>query len=312
MTSRSPAKNPAMFKWLVTLMATGHFALVVITGRVRWEHVAAALLLVVLAWAGPGPRRFLRGAFPLWLTGMLLDSQGLWLGVRGTIHTGDLWELERSLFPAPNGMIWPEWWSHHPNTPLDLLCGFAYAAYLYEVFLVALWFFFKKDDHRFEALCWAFLVVNAIGVVIYLVYPAAPPWYVLQYGPGPANLAALPSPAGTARFDAFFGIQYFANFYSRNPNVFGAMPSLHAAYPLMMVLVLWYKGIAWRVGTSLFALLVAFSAVYLTHHYILDVLAGCVAAVVAYVVVRAVFARRNSGTLEAASVSLPSGGNTRA
>ncbi|MCY1046622.1 phosphatase PAP2 family protein [Corallococcus sp. bb12-1] len=312
MTSRSPDKNDSVFKWLVTLMAAGHFALVVITGRVRWEHVAADLLLVVLAWAGAGPRRFLRGAFPLWLTGMILDSQGLWLGLRGTIHTGDLWNLEKALFPAPGGMIWPEWWWNNPNTPLDLLCGFAYAAYLYEVFIAALLFFFFKKDRLFQSLCWAFFVVNAIGVVIYVLYPAAPPWYVLKYGPGPANLAALPSPAGTARFDAFFGISYFANFYARNPNVFGAMPSLHAAYPLMMVLVLWYKGVAWRVGTILFALLVAFSAVYLTHHYILDVLAGGVAAVVAFVFVRAVFARRDRGTPEAASVSLPSGGNTRA
>ena len=48
-------------------------------------------------WPGPapGPRRFLRGGFPLWLTGMLLDSQALWLGLRGTIHTGDLWALEK-------------------------------------------------------------------------------------------------------------------------------------------------------------------------------------------------------------------------
>lgn len=311
MTSRSPAKNPSAFKWLVTVMATGHLALVVTTGRVRWEHIAADLLLVVLAWAGPGPRRFLRGAFPLWLTGMILDSQSLWLGVRGAIHTGDLWNLEKALFPAPGGMNWPEWWSLHPHTALDLLCGFAYAAYIYEVFLVVLWFFFIKDP-RFEKLCWAFFLVNAMGVVIYVLYPAAPPWYVLKYGPGVADLAALPSPAGTARFDAFFGIHYFANFYGRNPNVFGAMPSLHAAYPLMMVLVLWHKGPAWRVGTSLFALLVAFSAVYLTHHYVLDVLAGVTAAVVAFVAVRAVFARRDQEAPGVASVSLPSGGNTRA
>ena len=56
--------------------------------------------------------------------------------------------------------------------------------------------------------------------------PAEPPT-----GDGPADLAALPSPAGTARFDALLGIHYFASFYARNTNVFGAMPSLHASYP---------------------------------------------------------------------------------
>jgi len=308
MTSRSLAKTDA-FTWLCTLLGVGHLMLVMSTGRLRWEHVAADALLVGVAWSGPRARRFLLGGLPLWLTGMLLDSQGLWLFLRGTIHTGDLWTLERRLFPAPGGVNWPEWWSTRSNAFLDLLCGFAYAAYLYEVFVVAIFFFVKKDA-RFQKLCWAFLTVNAIGVVIYLLYPAAPPWYILQYGPGPANLAALPSPAGTARFDALLGIQYFASFYARNPNVFGAMPSLHAAYPFMVMLFVWQRGAKWRLVTGAFALLVAFSAVYLTHHYVLDVLAGLTAALAAFLVVELAFARR------AAPVALPvpmtPGGDTRA
>ncbi|NPC77037.1 inositol phosphorylceramide synthase, partial [Pyxidicoccus fallax] len=267
-------------------------------------------LLAGVAWAGPRTRRFLAGGFPLWLTGMLLDSQALWLFLRGPIHTGDLWELERQLFPAPGGTHWPEWWATRFHPVLDFFCGFSYAAYLYEVFVVAIFFFVKKDA-RFEKLCWAFLVVNALGVVTYLVYPAAPPWYILQYGPGPANLAALPSPAGTARFDALLGISYFAGFYGRNPNVFGAMPSLHAAYPFMVTLFVWPLGWKWRVPAALFAALVAFSAVYLTHHYILDVLAGFVAALAAFLVVELVFARRTAPAPMAVPLT-PSRGDTRA
>ncbi|QSQ11512.1 phosphatase PAP2 family protein [Myxococcus landrumensis] len=311
MTSRSRDNTPA-FTWLVTFMGAGHLMLVLATGRLRWEHVVADALLVGVAWAGPRTRRFLLGGFPLWLTGMLLDSQGLWLSLRGEIHTGDLWARERLWFPAPGGVNWPEWWSTRSHPALDLLCGFAYAAYLYEVFLVAIFFFVKKDD-RFQRLCWAFLAVNALGVVVYMLYPAAPPWYILQYGPGPANLAALPSPAGTARFDALLGIRYFAGFYSRNPNVFGAMPSLHAAYPFLVMLIVWRNGPAWRVVTGAFALLVAFSAVYLTHHYILDVLAGLTAALAAYLAVELAFARvRKSAPLPAVSIPLTPGGDTRA
>lgn len=295
--------------WLATAMAAGHLLLVYSTGRLRWDHVLADVLLTGVAWAGPRARRFLLGGFPLWLTGMLLDSQGLWLSVRGTIHTGDLWELERRLFPAPGGTHWPDWWATRFHPVLDLLCGFSYAAYLYEVFIVALFFFWKKDS-RFQRLCWAFFAVNALGVVTYLVYPAAPPWYVLQYGPGPANLAALPSPAGTARFDELLGISYFAGFYARNPNVFGAMPSLHAAYPFMVMLYVWNRGRAWRLGTGAFALLVAFSAVYLTHHYILDVLAGLVFAAAAFVGVEAVFALRPAPM--PVPVPLSTEGDTRA
>ncbi|MFY1828785.1 phosphatase PAP2 family protein [Myxococcus fulvus] len=308
MTSRSLAKTPA-FIWLVTLLGTGHLMLVTATGRLRWEHVAADAALLGVAWAGPRTRRFLFGGFPLWLTGMLLDSQALWLFLRGPIHTGDLWVWETQWFPAPGGVNWPQWWSTRSHVVLDLLCGFAYAAYLYEVFLMAIFFFVKKDT-RFEKLCWAFLVVNAMGVVTYLLYPAAPPWYILDYGPGPANLAALPSPAGTARFDALLGISYFAGFYARNPNVFGAMPSLHAAYPFMVMLFVWRDGWKWRVGTGAFALLVAFSAVYLTHHYVLDVLAGLAFALAAFLAVELAFSRKSVPMT--VSMPLTPGGDTRA
>ncbi|MCP3136423.1 phosphatase PAP2 family protein [Pyxidicoccus xibeiensis] len=308
MTSQSPSRATP-FTWLVTLLGLGHVALVAYTGRLRWDHVAADALLLGVAWAGPRTRRFLLGGFPLWLTGMLLDSQGLWLFLRGPIHTGDLWELERQWFPAPGGTHWPEWWATRFHPALDLVTGFSYAAYLYEVFAVAIFFFVEKDS-RFQRLCWAFLAVNAIGVVVYVLYPAAPPWYILQYGHGPADLTAPPSPAGTARFDALLGISYFAGFYSRNTNVFGAMPSLHAAYPFMVAFYVWNRGWAWRVSTGLFALLVAFSAVYLTHHYILDVLAGMFATLAAVLVVETLFARRTA----AAAVPMPvhSRGDTRA
>jgi inositol phosphorylceramide synthase catalytic subunit len=310
MISRSPDKNEAKgFQWLVTLVAAGHLGLVAAMGRLRWEHAAVDLAIAGLAWAGSAPRRFLRGVFPLYLTGMMMDSQWLWLGLRGRIHTGDLWELERTLFPAPGGTTWPAYFETRTHAVLDFFCGFSYAAYLYEVFGLALLFFFRKNP-RFQYLAWAFLLVNAMGAVTYMLYPAAPPWYVMKYGPGPADLAALPSPAGTARFDALLGIHYFAHFYSRNPNVFGAMPSLHAAYPTLAVWQVWRLGKAWRVGSVAFAMLVAFSAIYLQHHYILDVLAGVVAALAASTVVEYAYSRREASA--AVAVPLMPGGDSRA
>lgn len=309
MTFRSPSKAGA-FTWLVSLLGAGHLAFVTSAGKLRWEHVLADVLLVVLAWGGPGARYFLRGAFPAWMVGMLLDSQWLWIGLRGTIHTGDLWELERSLFPAiVNGepSIWPAYFNLHNNAVLDFFCGFSYAAYLFEVFAALGYFFFVKNP-RFERLAWAFLAVNTIGVITYMLYPAAPPWYVLQYGPGPADLLAPPSAAGAARFDALLGTTYFANFYARNPNVFGAMPSLHAAYPVLVLWFVWHKGWLWRLMAAGFAALVCFSAIYLAHHYILDVLAGTSAALVACAIVEFAFARR-SVTAAAPLPVLPGGDN---
>ncbi|WP_225412736.1 phosphatase PAP2 family protein [Stigmatella hybrida] len=310
MTSRSSNSADAKWvPWLITLLGVGQLLFVMAVGRLRWEHVAADLLIVGLAWAGPSSRSFLlRGGLALWFTGMLMDNQWLWLSLRGPVHSGDLWDLEHALFPAPGDTTWPAYFATRTHPVLDLLCGFSYAAYIYEVILVVLLFFFRKHP-RFGQACWAFLAVNFIGVITYMVYPAAPPWYVMQYGHGPVDLLAAPSPAGTARFDALLGINYFAKFYARSPNVFGAMPSLHVAYPVMMTWQLWSLGRAWRVGAAAFAGLVAFSALYLQHHYILDVVGGVVAALLACALVEFAFSRRESPAIAPAPL-LP-GGDSR-
>jgi membrane-associated phospholipid phosphatase len=63
--------------------------------------------------------------------------------------------------------------------------------------------------------------------------------------------------------------------YGRSSDVFGAMPSLHVAYPLLIVLEGY--GVFGPLGlfaSVVFALLMAVGAVYLDHHWVLDVVAG--------------------------------------
>jgi len=274
-----------MLPYFVAFIAVGHFACLWGLGDLRWEHVAADVLLFAAAFL-PARWRFLtRSGLAFWLTGVLFDSQRYFIeALRGTVHTGALWRWEQSWFPARLGdrqTIWAEFFWERSSAVLDLLCGFCYMAYLpafFAVFFVLLW----KNRPSAELLAWTFLLTNLIGVVTYVAYPAAPPWYILEYGPGPAQLTVAGSAAGAARFDLLLGISYFEQFYGRSPNVFGAMPSLHTAYPLLATFAVWEKGWGWRLACGLFAVAVGFSAVYLTHHYILDVLGGVLAAVLGW------------------------------
>jgi inositol phosphorylceramide synthase catalytic subunit len=171
---------------------------------------------------------------------------------------------------------------------------------------------FWRRDWRFERMAWTFFTVNVLGCITYVLYPAAPPWYVMAYGPGPANLLAKASAAGAARFDALIGMGLFEGFYSRNPNVFGAMPSLHTAYPMVALWQVWHLGRRWRVGAGLFAGLIGFSAVYLQHHYILDVAGGVAAALLACVAVDAIAAALKArGTAAVGAGVLAPEGETR-
>lgn len=251
----------------------------------RPEHFAISALFAGLVFLG-GERtaRFAVLALPFLGVGILYDNMRLMLGLRGTIHVADVYATELRLFSvstAAGPKILPEFFREHPLIVLDLLCGFAYMTYLAEYFLFAVYVFFKKNE-LFSRLALAFFVVNVLGIVTYLSFPVAPPWYVEQHGLGPAVLDALPSAAGAARFDELLGISYFKAFYARNANVFGAMPSLHVAYPTIVFFGARRFGAKAWVPALAFAVLVAFSAVYLRHHYVLDVLVGAVYGASAY------------------------------
>lgn len=197
------------------------------------------------------------------------------------VHIAELYNIEKSFFGiALDGtMVTPnEYWLKHTNTALDIITGLFYLCWIPVPLGFATYLFYKNRPHFFY-FSLTFLLVNFLGYIIYYIYPVAPPWYVQQYGfdfivGTPGNTAGL------ARFDTFFGVSIFKSLYEKSSNVFAAMPSLHSAYPVIVV----YYGIKNRLGWfNLFFITVMtgiwFSAVYTSHHYILDVLAGILCAI---------------------------------
>ena len=71
--------------------------------------------------------------------------------------------------------------------------------------------------------------------------------------------------------------------YAKSSNVFAAMPSLHSAYPVVVVYYAFKNKV--NLLARFFVVLVMvgiwFGAVYTSHHYILDVLAGIICSIVA-------------------------------
>jgi membrane-associated phospholipid phosphatase len=115
-------------------------------------------------------------------------------------------------------------------------------------------------------------------------------------------MAARASAAAALRWDALTGIPYFAGFYDRSADVFGAIPSLHASYPLLVFLYGRKLGSRWHdVSSFLFFLLVCFSAVYLQHHYVVDVLIGILYALLAWAADEILERRRRARALSTAA-----------
>jgi len=196
------------------------------------------------------------------------------------VDIAGIYHLERKLFGLNyhGSLLSPnEFFDVEKRTYLDVLSGIFYLTWVPVPLLFALYLFFNKRE-QFLHFSLTFLFINILGFIVYYIHPAAPPWYVQQFG-FDFNPVTLGNTAGLARFDSYFGVEIFKSIYAKSSNVFAAMPSLHSSYPVLVV----YYGIKNRLGAIniLFGFIMVgiwFAAVYSGHHYVLDVLAGIVCA----------------------------------
>lgn len=227
-------------------------------------------------------RKFIVGFSVFIIFWILFDYMKAFPNYRfNTVHIGSLYEAEKQLFGIKvDGKIYTpnEYWVTRGNTFLDVFSGFAYLCWI-PVPLVFAGRLFYKDRKQFFYFSLSFLLINLIGFIGYYTYPAAPPWYVQLYG-FDFNPATPGNTAGLAKFDQYFNVSIFRGLYSKSSNVFAAMPSLHSAYPTLVL----YYGLKYRMGliNIFFAVVTGgiwFAAVYSSHHYVLDVMAGISCAV---------------------------------
>ncbi len=255
----------------------------------RGDHLAAGLFILASSYCGKAGRILLNFAMPFLLTGIVYDSQRFYADyLRGPIHVSQPYLFDKFFFgiSTDRGVLTPnEWWQLHTNPVLDVITGFAYLVFFSLFILISAYFVFylskigtaklssKEVSQKAIRMPWAFFWLNVVGYSTYYWYAAAPPWYVALYGLGPARMEVAASSAGCARFDLILGTHFFSEMYGRAADVFGAIPSLHVAYPLLSVYFAFQLGAA-RLFCIGFYLLMCFSAVYLNHHYILDIAWG--------------------------------------
>jgi inositol phosphorylceramide synthase catalytic subunit len=258
-------------------------------GGLRGDHVLVGLL-GMLDLYNEKTRLFLKLFFPFMLTGVVFDAMRYfyWQGIAGRVHVVEPYALERRVFGVAGSTL-NEIFERHQGAALDLACGFAYLTYVGEYLALAFILFWQGQHRAVSTFARAFLLVNVMGYVTYFVYPAAPPWYVSQYGLGPVRYDVGPAAAAAHRFDALLGTHLFDAMYERGVDVFGAYPSLHVAYPLIAAVLAFRLGdLRWARWPALaFFLLMCLSAVYLQHHYVTDVVLGCAYALVALAAVSA-------------------------
>jgi membrane-associated phospholipid phosphatase len=214
------------------------------------------------------------------------------------IHVCDLRRYELSLFGVGSGdarsTLQDYFLAHHWDW-LDVYCAIPYGTFIFVSVVFAI-FLYRKSFVALQRYGWTFLFMNLAAYATYHIYPAAPPWYYHLTHSCVADLSAHASEAShLANVDRILGVPYFHSFYGRSADVFGAVPSLHVAYPLLICLEGWTLfGPVRRALGLLFTFSMAFAAIYLDHHYIIDVLLGLAYAATLNLSFRALFKRLNA------------------
>jgi hypothetical protein len=241
-------------------------------------------------------RKLIVAFFPIILFVLIYDFMRVYPNyLVNPIDTEGLYTLEKNLFGIvleDYTVIPCEYFKVHHWAIADIFSGLFYLCWVPLPIVYGLYLYFTGRRSLCFRFTSAFLVVNLIGFVGYYIHPAAPPWYVMQYGFTP-DLSIGGNVAGFANFSELTGVGIFEMLYEKNSNVYAAIPSLHSAY---VPVALYYSfrtkpSISWITVLSVVTIGIWISAVYSGHHYIIDVILGIMCSVLGIIVFEYVLMR---------------------
>ena len=216
-------------------------------------------LLLLLAWEATRGIADTLG-MPVQFTGPVTAEKLLFFGTVPTVA------LQEALFAPERGARWFDWlgaFMHSLHFVLPVAFGFV------------LWL-------RARALYWRYvasvLALFLLGFVGFVLYPQAPPWMAGEIDVIPfvhrisvETMLTLPTADGL-----IYVYQHI------RPNNVAAMPSLHAALPLLLTLILWKLNRRLALCGAVYTVLLSFFLVYHGEHYVVDIIAGWALAVLVF------------------------------
>lgn len=262
--------------WLVPALPLLGLAFVAAMGDLRSEHAVIVGIIVALAVASTTTKELLIACLPgigigfgyelvRYLRPLFVTPNRVW--------SCELRTIDMAFSPLGQDQTLPEFFSQHHAPVWDVFFALPYTLFWVIALVYGLALFFLNRP-RMDRFLWVLALTHAVAFVIWMVLPAAPPWYVQTYGCS-IQIDALPSAAALLRMDALLGIDYYANFYSRAPTVFGALPSLHCAFPAAGLATAW-RDAGWpeRFAHLGYTAWMLAASVYLGHHWLLDGVLG--------------------------------------
>lgn len=284
-------RSIALIIWLIAF-AIGASTMGLPTKR---GNVLVWAALAIIALGVDRPRSTLRSFVTTWLP--LFAALGAYDLLRGasdgaaaTAHTWpqmnlDLW-IGAGTLPSTRLQQWlwnaadPSWW--------DYAGWLVYQSHFFVPLLVAIVLWARRDD-RATTYIVALAALSWVALATYWLYPAQPPWMVARDGLVDSDISRVVQQmwrdVGVDRAARVFTTS--AADGSRYSNPVAALPSLHAALPMLIAVTLWGTRRWLNVVLAAYVLAMGTMLVYAGEHFIFDILLGwSYALVVGLVVVR--------------------------
>lgn len=276
-SNQNPANNDSFILYIQVA-----FVVVLILVNIAWNifpsvELLLALFAVLLIWRSKD-RKLLFALLPFFI--LLLTYQSLRSLVDNLtpmdIHITDLISLEKSLFNGwiPSYVIQQNFNKIPGYKILTFICNVAYLIHFVAPLIGAM-IIWNRKPNQYWYFIFGLLLLSYSGFITYYLFPAAPPWWATKFG------YLTDQPVYLSTYFYYPTVVELAG-----PNPVAAMPSLHMAYPTYLLLYIssiWPKSGKWLIP---YPFIVGFATVLLGHHYVIDLLAGVIYAVVSFCLIK--------------------------
>jgi PAP2 superfamily len=240
--------------------------------------LAVWLLLGLLCFSLADIRGWARGVVLEWLPfiAVLIAYDALRGSAAHTfgVHYLPQMDIDKALFGGSVPTVTLQHWLWHGQVAwYDVIFWCVYLTHFFAtpVLAAVLW---KVDRQRFRVFVVLVATLSLFGLATYALFPAAPPWMAAQdhlISPVTRIVPLVWHALGLHSAGSVIEGGY------RYANNVAAVPSLHAAFSLLVAITLWPRKRKWlRPLVALYPLAMAFSLIYGAEHYLSDILLGWV------------------------------------
>ncbi len=196
----------------------------------------------------------------------------IYTNLHDTIHFANRADVQHLLIKIDSWLfgVQPCVWSEKFINPTltDIFIA-AYANYFVLTICVALVLYFQKRYKEFRYALLTIIICYYVGYFLFIIFPAAPPRLVLK---------------------PFFTVSLHGNLLEPIKHAIeisaqdsrGAFPSLHCATSFLSLFFAW-RYVKWLFWVMIpMVIMLILSTIYLRHHYVIDLFAGLVLAIIIF------------------------------